>query len=186
MPIRHNKIFKFLSSVEDLIPDKSFIDYGCGDGFAASLLKDLGADTVYTYDPVAEPIFSPLERHFTKPMPLKVDIVFCHHVIEHVKNIGLFLKELKETGDELWLGCPNMENADYFSLGHINNFYITNLTASLIKAGFGTSEMKWWVNDGQLRIRVPMTGVSDWPKEMKDAFKRGKLNCKDFTRLNWR
>lgn len=165
--VQHNCTREFFSSFvsKHKCKDAIIMDSGCGDGYASRTFVTYGALLVLAYDPVLN-----LNQEFTHPRikhydSLKVmhnicDIVWSHHVIEHVDNPIEYLRQLKgrlDKNGELWLTCPNTSTTRncVYSGGHINNFNIANMIQCLERAGYPAHLTRWWLTDGQLRIRVP-------------------------------
>jgi len=66
--------------------DETWLDFGCGEGYGASLLRNF-ATNVVGYDPHLNNQRNPrTDIHLLNHIPkaLKVDVVFCIEVLEHV------------------------------------------------------------------------------------------------------
>lgn len=158
------------------------MDSGCGDGYASRAFVTHGAALVFAYDVMLDINDKYLHPRIKLYDSLKVmheicDIVWTHHVIEHVDNPIEYLRQLRNrlnTDGELWLACPNTANNSVFAKGHIHNFTVANIVLCLQKAGYCVEDMSWLINDGQLRIRVPKVGVSPHllPKPFEKLLKR--------------
>ena len=183
MNTQHRLTDEFLNSFDsaDRIHKAIILDSGCGDCYASNLLATYGAELVIAHDPYIAPptILRPSVKHIKYMTPLcdTYNIIWSHHVIEHVDSPVYYLTELrdqlKESG-ELWLGCPNTANNHVFSDGHIHNFTLGNLMLCLQRAMFDTKSMKWWTTDGQLRVRIRKRGECSWPLEFHTAFASNK------------
>lgn len=162
----------FLKSFKStqLIHNAKILDSGCGDGYASKRFVELGAEQVDAVDPFTlRFVPSPKVKFHRYPIIVDktYDIVWSHHVIEHVHDPVKYLSELwfqlKDTG-QLWLGCPNTLNTTVYAASHLHNFTLGNLLSCLQLAKFGTEEIKWSMPKGQLRIRVPKKGNSTLPE----------------------
>ncbi len=166
--IQHNHTDAYIDSIDkDKIKNSVIIDLGCGDGYASKRFYELGVGKVYGIDHnlVEEDLLSKNHIEYLNDMSEVnglVDVIWCHHVIEHVWNPIKFLSsifnKLKWDG-ELLIGCPNaaLDHPRIFSLGHIHNYHVVSLLAQLQIAGFNVHDCSWWWHKGQLRVRVKKT-----------------------------
>jgi hypothetical protein len=115
------------------------IDIGSGDGHHKKLMEHQGKK-VYSVDMVkdADYVGDFLEVDFDK----QFDAVWCSHVLEHQRNIGLFLDKLysvlKPDG-VLALVVPT-HSRDVLISGHVSSWSIPLLCYNLVMAGFDCSE----------------------------------------------
>lgn len=154
------------------------LDLGCGDGYAATRFLNLGALKVFALDKVLKDdnllmkdriiYFKDIEEYKN----MKYDIIWNHHVVEHVANPIEFLKMIYDylnDDGELWIACPNMQDHNVFSPGHIHNYLLPNLMEQMKRAGFKINSASWWFHGGQLRIRVSKSCINPlWPKPCQD------------------
>lgn len=174
--IQHNHTDVFLDSFDSKkkIKRAIIVDSGCGDSYATKRLAADGARYINAYDPGIIGA-NHLEMHksgckisYTSRLEeLAYDIVWSHHVVEHIQNPIAYLKHfgsyMKSDG-ELWLGCPNTADNPIFSYGHLSNFTISNLVLCLQCAGFDVKNIKWLINSGQIRIRIRRGACRTLPK----------------------
>jgi len=171
--IQHNKALEFLNSfkADELIKDKRVLDMGCGDGFASVEFIKRGAKRVDAVDIASEPTLISDDIIFHRSIPGNTfDIIWHHHMLEHVEDCIGMLKILRQhlhIDGWMWMTVPNMARCDVYSPGHIHNFQAPQLVEILRICGFGTSHIKIWVKGGQLRVRVPCNGEQGYPYMMK-------------------
>ena len=182
--IQHNQTDTFLNSfnAKRTIKGANILDSGCGDAYASVRFIGMGANHVTAYDPYDfkcecydVKLTNLTFKSVLKPLTNVFDIIWSHHVIEHIPNPIEYLQSLKsqlrETG-ELWLGCPNTAKTCVFAAGHLHNFTIANLVLCLQEAEFPVRDMSWLVHKGQLRIRVSKNGDARLPQPFIDAILR--------------
>lgn len=193
----------YLNSFDSIskIKNKNIVDIGCGHGYAARQFIDKGAHAVTALE------IEPRDPSLNKPHYLldtdatfvtswneiinsKFDIVWSHHVIEHVEDYFSFLRDihsiLNDTG-ELWLACPNMAQHAVYSPGHIHNFQAAQLVEVLKRTGFAIGDISVWTHNGQLRARVPKNGNTNYPTPMQDELNRtGRCPADVLTYWNWK
>jgi 2-polyprenyl-3-methyl-5-hydroxy-6-metoxy-1,4-benzoquinol methylase len=133
---------------------RTVLDVGTNDGMVPFLLEGLGKDVVglepgtpyqnHPDYPCREPDIEGdyLDVKFIK----KFDVIWCSHVLEHVRNPGMFLDkmfdDLKDDGI-LALTVPYQDasdNLNAFLCGHHNKYNQWNLLYQLICAGFDCRE----------------------------------------------
>ena len=173
------------------------MDSGCGDGYASRAFITYGAALVLAYDPVDYK-----DEKYTHPrikwrnslelIPNDCDIIWSHHVIEHTENPIDYLWNLREylfDHVELWLTCPNTANNSVFAKGHLSNFTIANLVLCLQKADYCVENIRWMVCKGQIRVRIPKTGMipNILPKPFNDLLAKNEhFNVNDLpTKWRW-
>ena len=114
----------------------STLNIGSGDGIQLQILRDAGLEVFQLdkYSEKAEFKNDFLDQVFDQ----QFDIIYCSHVIEHQRNVGLFLDKIYDTlsDDGLLLLTAPKHPADRIVEGHLNCFYITYLIQQLIHAGF--------------------------------------------------
>jgi 2-polyprenyl-3-methyl-5-hydroxy-6-metoxy-1,4-benzoquinol methylase len=195
----------FLESFNSLkrIKDSVVLDVGCGDGYASKLFIEYGAKQVYSMDPSTtlldngRPIWiANTSTMFTKDwkdiedLKIKFDIIWHHHVAEHVEDVFSFFRNifnlLNDTG-EMWMACPNMAQHAIFSPGHIHNFQAAQLIDVLKRCGFAVGDVSIWVKGGQIRLRIPKKGNTDYPTPMLEAIRKtGRCPADVLTNWNWK
>jgi SAM-dependent methyltransferase len=122
---------------------QSVLDIGCGDGHETMLLRHLGKE-VFTINADPNPTFEVdfFGDYLDVKLNRQFDCVWCSHVLEHVRNPGLFLDkifdDLKE-GGVLALSVPYNEfnsRPNTFTMGHHNRYNVLLLLYQLVCAGF--------------------------------------------------
>ena len=132
----------------------SFLDVGAGEGCATKIMKFLGKDTVsiepwetrpkYPNSDVFIPDFR--ENYMDIKFDRQFDVIWCSHVLEHIKNPNIFLskifQDLKEDGIlALIVPYNDGDNIEYIVDGHINKYGIGVMIYTLITAGFNCSDI---------------------------------------------
>jgi SAM-dependent methyltransferase len=87
------------------------LDFGCGDGKFLNRLQDAGWET-YGIEPSSEVAFLRHTRLTTPPQDGSFDLVFLHHVLEHIRNPYGVLQQLARTlreGGILFVGVPRLD-----------------------------------------------------------------------------
>ena len=184
------------------IAGATVLDVGCGNGYASKLFLDRGADRVVSIDPYTQqlvndrPIWlSNTQSLFTKcwgdidSLNMKFDIIWHHHVLEHVEDCFGFLRKLRDLLTDtgvMWMACPNMAHQAVFSPGHIHNFQAPQLIDVLKRCGYAAGDASVWTLGGQLRVRIPKNGNSDYPAPMKEQLQTtGRCTADSLVHWNW-
>lgn len=197
----HALVFLDSFPSEASLQGRRFLDVGCGDGFVAVIAKRRNAREVWAVDKAA-----PERDHLGRPLMVaqhqiafarrvtdiadgNFDVVWCHHVLEHIEAPVDFLRTLRAklcpTG-WLWITVPNMANNAVFSPGHLHNYFAPSLAAQLQLASFGSASLKVWAHKGQLRMRVPRDGVPGYPPPMEKALQTsGRCPSEALERWRW-
>ena len=157
----HSAVFlEHLRSVRDLLAPPGgagcpcrVLEVGCGKGGFLRLLGELpgwsgdGYDTTYSGPPTAGSLR--FHRQYVAPETVagrRYDLVVCRHVIEHVPQIGAFLKMLAEllhrTGaGRLMLETPDfgwiLENGAFWDVFHEHRNYFSRPTLARLCGGAG-------------------------------------------------
>lgn len=203
--IQHHAAMEFLEASPDPV-GRTVMDVGCGDGFAALQFVNRDAKKVYAND------LRPDEDKMTdlKPnseflqgiqfVPMndrslydgKLDLVWCHHCLEHQERPIDFLKELRallKPHGELWLAVPNMRENINLSLGHTMAYNMPLLVEHLKRASFDVEKGAYWRQRGHLRVRLGILKageMSEYPKPMREAFKSiGRCPAEVVHNWNW-
>lgn len=180
--VQHRHTDKFLTSFnsKQRLSGAVVLDSGCGDAYASIQFARYGAKHITAHDPFAPLGVSTDKITFVKsyiPFAETFDIVWTHHVIEHVPNPIQYLTNLRlilKQDGELWLGCPNTAYNSVFALGHLHNFTLGNMILCLQRAEFGVTDIRWLVDKGQIRIRIPVNGVLNFPTPFQKLYVRNK------------
>ena len=119
------------------------LDIGSGKGEHSRVLSSLGLEVyqVDKYSKTAQFQNDYLETNFND----KFDIIFCSHVIEHQRNVGLFLDKIyDDLADHgfLIISAPK-HPAERFVEGHLNSFIFPYFLQHLIHAGFDCKKGKF-------------------------------------------
>jgi SAM-dependent methyltransferase len=145
----------------------SIMDIGCGDGNELNLFRYFASTVVGVNDdpntkntPV-DFFGDYLDYKSDKPF----DAIWCSHVLEHIRNPGLFLDkifhDLKE-GGVLALSVPYHDfNSllDSMIFGHFNRYHVPLLIYALVAAGFDCRNLRFRIYCGQ--ISILLTKVSN-------------------------
>lgn len=181
--VQNNHTDTYLNSFDSQrwIRGARILDVGCGAGYAAKRFLDLGAREVHALEPSLlpgqrprwiqdQPVFF---YHTWDSLPGdSFDLIWHHHVIEHVENYFAFLRQIRSMlcpQGWMWMACPNMAHTAVFCPGHIHNFQAAQLVEVLKLTGFATAECRIWALKGQLRLRVPAQGHCGYPAPMQQA-----------------
>lgn len=204
--VQHAHTDLYFSSFESgkQIEGKKVLDIGCGDGHASNQFLTKGAVLVHALDPSTESATDDAGRPVTLDERARFfrnwhevfantprggyDIIWHHHVIEHVEDCFGFLREINDIlADDgwMWMACPNMAQHSVFSPGHIHNFQAAQLIEVLRRTGFAVREARVWVQFGQLRCRVPKSGSAEYPEPMLKSLLETK-RCPSDVLNDWR
>ena len=119
------------------------LDIGSGDGQHSRILAKAGLK-VYQVDKYSET--SQYKDDFLKVnFDQKFDVVFCSHVIEHQRNVGLFLDKIFDILSDngiLIISAPK-HPPERFVSGHLNCFIFPYFIQHLIHAGFDCNNCKF-------------------------------------------
>ena len=149
------KLFYSHLGLAKLISDYQFdtiLDIGSGNGTASQLFSFLGKDVTaieISEESGADYIGDYLEIDF----PQQFDAIWCSHVLEHQRNIGIFLekiyRDLKE-GGVLAITVPCALSP--LMIGHPNIFTPLHLIYHLVLAGFNCKMARIRTYDWQFTI----------------------------------
>lgn len=203
LSVQQAHALRFLDSFPSApsLQGRRFLDVGCGDGFVAVTAKQRNAREVWAVDkaaPARDDLGRPLlvaqhqiafARRLADVTNGDFDVVWCHHVLEHIEAPIDFLRAMRAklcpTG-WLWITVPNMADNAVYSAGHIHNYLAPSLAAQLQLAGFGSASSKVWVEKGQLRMRVPRDGATGYPAPMERALRAsGRCPAEALARWRW-
>ena len=131
-------LLEFLGSNSNEIGSvyKTALDIGSGAGVQTSVMEHAGLNVFqldkYSSDAEFQQDF--LECAFEQ----KFDIIYCSHVIEHQRNVGLFLDKIFDllSDNGLLLISAPKHPPEQLVEGHLNCFYLPYLIQHLIHAGF--------------------------------------------------
>lgn len=139
------------SLVEFLVAEKQNIgtkfrnglDIGSGAGVHSAILRHAGLEIFQLdkYSETAEYQVDFLEHDFDQ----RFDVIFCSHVIEHQRNVGLFLDKIFDILSEegvLIISAPK-HAAETLIEGHLNSFIFPYFLQHLIHAGFDCKNGKF-------------------------------------------
>ena len=122
---------------------KSCLDIGSGHGEQSRLLRKAGIDVLSLdkYHKNADLNVDFIEYDFSS----KFDIILCSHVIEHQRNVGLFLDKIFDImhKESLLIIIAPKHEAEALIEGHLNCFYTTYFIQQLIHAGFDVKKGKY-------------------------------------------
>jgi SAM-dependent methyltransferase len=210
--VQHPSTVDFLK-VSPSPEGKTVMDVGCGDGFASRKFVEAGAVEVFAndlllfedkltdFDQSSEFLqgieFCPMDERAGHNG--KMDIVWCHHCLEHQEEPIAFLKDLHallKPDGELWLAVPNMRDNLNLSPGHTMAYNMPLLIEHLKRAWFNVKDGAFWANrytGGHLRVRLGKLSPdsssdkkSDYPKPMQEAFdETGRCPAEAMKNWNW-
>ena len=131
-------LVEFIVSFRDQIGTtyKTAIDIGSGEAKHTEILRAAGLEVFQLdkYSDTAEYKVDFIEHKFDR----KFDVVFCSHVIEHQRNVGIFLDKVFDimSDDGLLLISAPKHPAESLIEGHLNCFITTYFVQHLLHAGF--------------------------------------------------
>ena len=122
---------------------KTCLDIGSGEGVHTSILRHAGLVVfqVDKYSNTAEYKVDFIEHEFDR----KFDVIFCSHVIEHQRNVGLFLDKIFDLLSDdgvLIISAPN-HSVETLEEGHLNSFLFPLFLQHMIHAGFDCKNGKY-------------------------------------------
>ena len=122
---------------------KTCLDIGSGEGVHTSILRHAGLEVfqVDKYSTTAEYKVDFIEHEFDR----KFDVIFCSHVIEHQRNVGLFLDRIYDVLSDdgvLIIIAPN-HSVETLIEGHLNSFIFPLFLQHMIHAGFDCKNGKY-------------------------------------------
>lgn len=186
------------------VKGKKIIDIGCGKGYISYLLTTKGAKvTAMDISNIAGEIPKATNIPFInslKDINTIFDIIWCHHVLEHINNPILFLKTLRNLGRELWLTVPRSKLG--YVTGHIIAYSMPILCEHLRRAGWDTENASYRVfmsdyyykdsesQGGNLWARIKSypnyPKLANFPSPMAKIMREKKI-CypEDFNNFNW-
>ncbi len=122
---------------------KKCIDIGSGDGLHSKILQKVGLNVFQLdkYSSSANYKVDFMDCDFDE----KFDVVFCSHVIEHQRNVGLFLDKIFDimTDEGLLIIVAPKHSAEQLVEGHLNCFYTSYFVQHLIYSGFDLRKGKY-------------------------------------------
>ena len=131
-------LLEFLISESNNINKKfcNALDIGSNHGNHTEIMRNFGlrVEQIDKYNPNAEIHDDFNEYKFNK----KYDVIFCSHVVEHQRNIGLFLDKIFDvlSDDGVLIISGPVHEAERFVEGHIASTIFPLFLQSLIYAGF--------------------------------------------------
>ena len=138
-------LIEFLVTERDNIGTKfkTCLDIGSGEGVHTAVLRHAGFEVfqVDKYSNTAEYKVDFIEHQFDK----KFDVIFCSHVVEHQRNIGLFLDKIYDLLSDvgvLIISAPN-HPVETLVEGHLNSFIFPLFLQHMIHAGFDCKNGKY-------------------------------------------
>lgn len=124
---------------------KTCLDVGVGEGIHSEILAHAGLDVVgidkYSDKATYKEDFIP----FAKKHKNKFDVIFCSHVIEHQRNVGMFLDAIYDLLNDngiLIITAPN-HSALTLIEGHMSSMLFPLFLQHMIHAGFDCKNGKY-------------------------------------------
>lgn len=183
---RHEVVYRWLA---DKVAGQTVIEAGSGEGYGAAILRDAGARVVAVdYD---EPAIAHSAAKYPLPhvhanlsaLPFShADAVVSLQVIEHLWDLGGFLRDIRRIADWVCLSTPNRLT---FSPGvargekptnpfHVEEFDAEQLHNLVAQAGFSDIRLYGVFHGERLRARPTIIAeqidavLSDaWPEELE-------------------
>jgi len=155
--LARNKIIESCLDRNNL-KNKKILEIGCGRGVVTKFLRDRGADClgVDLSDIEVEPelegfIYSGMDfKSLDRSLINQVEVVMLLDVIEHISDVGVFLKDIKDTFPKLshiFITVPARKelwsNYDEFN-GHFRRYDIDDLTHLSSAANFRIIELSYF------------------------------------------
>ena len=137
-------LIEFLVSERNSIGTKfkTCLDIGSGEGVHTAILRHAGLEVfqVDKYSTTSEYKVDFIEHKFDR----KFDVVFCSHVIEHQRNVGLFLDKIFDilSDDGVLIISAPKEDHNLIE-GHLNSFNVPLFLQQMIHAGFDCKDGKF-------------------------------------------
>ena len=137
-------LIEFLVSERNSIGTKfkTCLDIGSGEGVHTAILRHAGLEVfqVDKYSTTSEYKVDFIEHKFDR----KFDVVFCSHVIEHQRNVGLFLDKIFDilSDDGVLIISAPKEDHNLIE-GHLNSFIFPLFLQQMIHAGFDCKNGKF-------------------------------------------
>ena len=136
---------------------QTVLDIGSGAGSVSRILRFLGK-TVTTVEPLVDPTADYTRDVLDIDFPDQFDCVWASHVLEHIRNPGLFLDKIFDAlkpGGVLAITIPYNDGAvavNTLLIGHCYKFNDLSLIYQLICAGFDCRRVAVKVYGGQVSV----------------------------------
>lgn len=144
---------------------KTVLDIGCGEGLVSNIFKSLNKE-VTTIEPGESkprlPEFNPIkidykDDYLNIDFKQKFDVIWCSHVLEHIRNPAMFLDKIfsdLNEGGTLALTVPYNDGGHHEAVvdSHINKFTIGTMLYNLICSGFNCKSINIVVNHHELSV----------------------------------
>ena len=124
---------------------KTCLDIGVGEGTHSDIFRYAGFDIVGIDKYSDKAKYKEDFVKFAKQYKNKFDIIHCSHVIEHQRNVGIFLDAIYDILDDngvLIISAPN-HSALTLIEGHINSMLFPLFLQHMIHAGFDCKNGKY-------------------------------------------
>jgi len=121
---------------------KTCLDIGSGEGVHTAILRHARLEVfqVDKYSNTAEYKVDFIEHEFNR----KFDVIFCSHVIEHQRNVGLFLDKIFDLLSDDGILIISAPSEDHNLIeGHLNSFNVPLFLQQMIHAGFDCKNGKF-------------------------------------------
>jgi len=184
------RLKKTAECIAEFLPDKNLriVDIGCANGGLLGYLKELGYHNLCGLDPSPVCVENTKQLYgieayacslFTIPENIgQFDLIILSHVLEHIQDIKLslkFIKQLINTGGYLYIEVPNASGyADHvfapfqdFNTEHINHFSHPHLSNLFSQFGFDNQLAEEKVFDVSLGMSYPAI-YGFWQKQNHD------------------
>ena len=136
----------------------SVMDIGCGDGHEADIFNLFVPDVItINHENTGYPATFQGD-YLDFAADYQVQAIWCSHVLEHVRNPGIFLDKIFADLAHGGVLCLTVPYHDFCSppdvtiLGHCNRFNVATLVYHLVMAGFDCRSLRYCVYSGQISI----------------------------------
>ena len=123
---------------------KTCLDIGSGDGVHSEIMRHAGLKVTGVDKYYDKADYNMDFMSWSKARQLDFDVVFCSHVIEHQRNVGLFLDRIYDvlSDDGVLIISASKEDHNLIE-GHLNGFIFPLFLQQMIHAGFDCKSGKF-------------------------------------------
>jgi SAM-dependent methyltransferase len=152
---------------DEVSPPASVIDVGTGPGYSSLVFTSMK----YKVTGISlndgpkllekEPLYAHVRSDLIDADIPEADIVWCSHTLEHVTDVGMFLRKcrrLVKPGGWFCITVP-ADNQDLLIDGHLSFWTPAHLIVNLVHAGFNCKEAKWYTEMRDIGLMVKRNDV---------------------------
>lgn len=157
----YSKAFvEHLNSVADYLvdngfQDKNIVEIGCGKGYFTELLEKKGFKNIYGFDPAYEGENPNIIKDYfgKKHKSINADLIILRHVLEHIENPYLFLKQIQDSTSvnaKILIEVPSFEwivknkafwdifheHCNYFDREFLSSFFVQSETIEVFNSQY--------------------------------------------------